>query len=77
LRQRHELRQDLFHRHQQAGEGVKRICQIIGAAIVGVVCVILLPLVIVFAVIASVVAVIKAVIAAVRTAIKAKPDSLS
>jgi len=56
---------------------MKRICQIIGAAIVGVVCVALLPLVIVFAVIASVVAVIKTVIAAVRTAIKAKPDPLS
>ena len=56
---------------------MKRICQILGAAIVGVVCVALLPLVIVFAVIASVVAVIKAVIATVRTAIKAKPDPLS
>jgi len=67
----------LFHRHQQAGEGVKRICQIIGAAIVGIVCVILLPLVIVFAVIASVVAVIKAILSAIRTAIKAKPDPLS
>ena len=33
---------------------MKRICQILGAAIVGVVCVILLPLVIVFAIIASV-----------------------
>ena len=56
---------------------MKRISQIIGAAIVGIVCVILRPLVIVFAVITSVVAVIKAVIAAVRTAIKAKGNPLS
>jgi len=56
---------------------MRRVGQIIGAAIVGVVCVILLPLVIVFAVIASVVAVIKTVIAAVRTAIKAKGNPLS
>jgi hypothetical protein len=56
---------------------MKTFGRIIGAAIVGVVCVILLPLVIVFAVIASVVAVIKTVIAAVRTAIKAKGNPLS
>jgi len=56
---------------------MKRIGQVVGAAIVGIVCVILLPLVIIFAVIASVVAVIKTVIAAVRTAIKAKGNPLS
>jgi len=55
---------------------MKRIGQVVGAAIVGIVCVILLPLVIIFAVIASVVAVIKTVIAAVRTAIKAKGNPL-
>jgi hypothetical protein len=56
---------------------MKRIGQVIGAAIVGLLCVALLPLVIVFAVVASVFAVVKAVVAAIQTAIKAKPPNLA
>ena len=56
---------------------MKTFGRIIGAAIVGVVCVALLPLVIVFAIIASIVAVIKAILSAIQVAIKAKGNPLS
>jgi len=55
---------------------VKTFGKIIGATIVGIACVALLPLVIVFAAIASIIAVVKAVVGAIQAAIKAKPDNL-
>jgi hypothetical protein len=55
---------------------MKRTCQIIGAVIVGVVCVALLPLIILVIIVYTIYAVIKAIGLAIQTAIKAKPDSL-
>jgi hypothetical protein len=55
---------------------MKRIGQIIGAAIVGVVCVALLPLVILIIIVYTIYAVIKSILVAIQAAIKAKPAPL-
>ena len=57
---------------------MKRIGQIIGAAIVGIVCMGLLPIIIPLIVLYTIFAVIKAIFVAIMaaTVIKAKPDIL-
>jgi hypothetical protein len=57
---------------------MKRIGQIIGAAIVGIFCVCMLPIIIPFIIVYTIFAVIKAIFVAIMaaTVIKAKGDSL-
>jgi hypothetical protein len=57
---------------------MKRIGQIIGAAIVGIFCVCMLPIIIPFIIVYTIFAVIKAIFVAIMaaTVIKAKPGNL-